>query len=83
MESCVEVFNLKECLIFLEDILVYSELITGHLIRMEAAFSRLKENCFKLKLSISEMFKTSEKYSGHVVSHEGIKTDFVVFVCLV
>ena len=46
----MEVFNLKECLIFLEDIPVYSELITGHLIRMEAAFSRLKENCFKLKL---------------------------------
>ena len=44
MERCMGELNLKECLIFYDDILVYSESLTEHLDRLEAVFSRLKQH---------------------------------------
>ena len=40
-ERCMGELNLKECLIFLDDILVFSETFEEHLSRLEAVFSRL------------------------------------------
>ena len=67
--------NLKECLIFLDDILVFSQNFEEHLERLEAVFSRLKEHGLKLKPSKCEFFKTKVKYLGHVVSQDGVETD--------
>ena len=51
MERCMGELNLKECLIFLDDILVFSQTFEEHLERLEAVFSRLKEHGLKLKPS--------------------------------
>ena len=67
--------NLKERLIFLDDILVFSQNFEEHLERLEAVFSRLKEHCLKSKPSKCEFFKTRGKYLGHVVSQDGVTTD--------
>ena len=75
IERCMGELNLKECLIFLDDILVFSETFEEHLERLEAVFSRLRQNGLKLKPSKCEFFKTSVKYLGHVVSQEGVETD--------
>ena len=75
MERCVGEMNLKECLIFLDDILVFSQNFEEHLERLEAVFSRLKEHGLKLKPSKCEFFKTKVKYLGHVVSQDGVETD--------
>ena len=61
---------LKECLIFLDDILIFSETFEEHISRLEAVFSRLK-----LKPSKCEVFKSSVRYLGHVVSEQGVQTD--------
>ncbi|MCG8044919.1 MAG: RNase H-like domain-containing protein [Candidatus Thiodiazotropha endolucinida] len=75
MERCMGELNLKECLIFLDDILVYSQNFQEHLERLEAVFSRLKQHGLKLKPSKCEFFKTKVKYLGHVVSESGVQTD--------
>ena len=67
--------NLKECLIFLDDILIFSETFEEHISRLEAVFSRLKQHGLKLKASKCEFFKTSVRYLGHVVSDTGVETD--------
>ena len=67
--------NLRECLIFLDDILIYSDTFEEHIRRIEAVFSRLHEHGLKLKPSKCEFFKTSVKYLGHVVSENGVETD--------
>ena len=67
--------NLKECLIFLDDIIIFSENFRDHIERLEAVFSRLKQHGLKLKPSKCEFFKTSVKYLGHVVSQSGVHTD--------
>ena len=67
--------NLKECLIFLDDILLFSQNFEEHLERLEAVFSRLKQHGLKLKPNKCEFFKTKVNYLGHVVSHSGVETD--------
>ncbi|MCG8044577.1 MAG: RNase H-like domain-containing protein [Candidatus Thiodiazotropha endolucinida] len=75
MERTMGELNLKECLIFLDDILIFSENFEDHLDRLEAVFSRLRQHGLKLKPSKCEFFKTNVKYLGHVVSEEGVRTD--------
>ena len=75
VERCMGELNLKECLIFLDDILVFSQNFKEHLEKLEAVFSRLKEHRLKLKPSKCEFFKTKGKYLGHVVSQDGVTTD--------
>ena len=50
MEGTMAELNLKECLIFLDDILIFSEKFEDHLEKLEAVvFSRLKQHGVKLK----------------------------------
>lgn len=75
MERCMGELNLRECLIFLDDILIYSRTFEEHIKRINAVFSRLQQHGLKLKPSKCEFFKTSVKYLGHVVSENGVETD--------
>ena len=75
MEHCMGEMNLKECLIFLDDILIFSETFEDHISRLEAVFSRLKQHGLKLKPSKCEFFKSSVGYLGHAVSQNGVEID--------
>ena len=75
METCMGEMNLKECLIFLDDILVFSSTFEEHLERLEGVFARLEKHNLKLKPSKCEFFKSEVKYLGHIVSEKGIQTD--------
>ena len=75
MEHCMGAMNLKKCLIFLDDILVFSSNFEEHLERLEAVFSRLQQHGLKLKPSKCEFFKNRVQYLGHVVSESGVQTD--------
>jgi len=75
MERCMGELNLKDCLIYLDDIIIYSADIDSHLERLDAVFKRLAEFNLTIKPSKCEFFKTETTYLGHVVSSEGIKAD--------
>jgi hypothetical protein len=75
METCMGEMNLKECLIFLDDILIFSSTFEEHLERLEGVFARLEKHNLKLKPSKCEFFKSEVKYLGHIVSKKGIQTD--------
>ena len=75
MESCMGELHLKECLIFLDDILIFSRTFEEHLSRLEGVFERLEQHNLKLKPSKCEFFMKEVKYLGHVVSEQGIRTD--------
>ena len=65
--------NLKECLIYLDDIIFYSADIDSHLERLVAVFKRLADFNPTIKPSKCEFFKTDTNYLGYIVSSEGIK----------
>ena len=67
--------NLRECLIYLDDVIIFSVDFRSHMSRLRACFERLREHNLKLKASKCDFLKKEVTYLGHVVSEEGIKTD--------
>ena len=75
MESCLGELNLSWCIIYLDDIIVFSQMPEEHLVRLQAVFDKLKAAGLKLKPSKCELFKKQINYLGHVVGQEGVSTD--------
>lgn len=75
MQHCFrdEIFNIL--LVFLDDIIVYSEDIPEHVKRLETVFRIIREHGLKLKMSKCKFFQSEVRYLGHVISSKGIKTD--------
>lgn len=75
MEKCMGEKHLRECLIFLDDVLIFSNSFEEHCGRLKNVFSKLIEHGLKLKPSKCELFKKSVTYLGHIISEKGIETD--------
>ena len=75
MESCLGDLHLEWCIIYLDDIIIFSKNPDDHLIQLEGVFEHLAKAGLKLKPSKCEFFRSSLKYLGHIVSREGIATD--------
>ncbi|XP_055362214.1 retrovirus-related Pol polyprotein from transposon 412 [Betta splendens] len=75
MEKCMNDINLKEVLVFLDDIIVFSETLEEHEIRLVHVLDRLREYGLKLSPKKCKFFQSSVHYLGHVVSSNGVKTD--------
>ena len=75
MERCMGEMNLRDCLIYLDDIIIFSSTFEEHLERLEAVFSRLQLHNLKLKASKCDFLRSRVAYLGHIVSEEGIQTD--------
>ena len=75
MEKCMGELLLKECLIFIDDILIFSPTFEEHMQRLESVFSRLAAHNLKLKPSKCEFCKSSVTYLGHIISVNGIEAD--------
>ena len=73
MQNCLGELNLTYCLIYLDDMIVFSETPEEHLLRMRVVFDHLKEHGLKLKPSKCDMFKTEINYLAHHVSKEGVQ----------
>ena len=75
MENCLGDLHLNWCIIYLDDIIIYSKTPKEHLERLEAVFEKISKAGLKLKPSKCEFFKSEITYLGHVVSNKGIATD--------
>ena len=75
MQKVMGDLHLKECLLYLDDIIVFSSSFQEHLQRLDRVFERLYDAGLKLKPSKCQFLQEKVKYLGHVVSKEGIQTD--------
>ena len=75
MENYLGDLHLNWCIIYLNDIIIYSKTPEEHVKRLEAVFRKLSKAGLKLKPSKCEFFKSEITYLGHIVSSEGIATD--------
>ena len=75
METCLGDLNLHWCIIYLDDIVIFSKDLASHLERLEAVFQKLEEAGLKLKPSKCELFRRQLAYLGHVISAKGVATD--------
>ena len=67
--------NLKEVLVFLDDLIVFSSTLEEHETRLIHVLERLKEYGLKLSPEKCRFFQTSVRYLGPIVSRDGVKTD--------
>ena len=73
-ESCLGDLHLNWCIIYLDDIIVFSETPQEHIKRLCGVLQKLASAGLKLKPNKCEFFKKIT-YLGHVVSEEGIEVD--------
>ena len=66
---------LEQVLIFLDDVLIFSENFKDHLIRLRLVLSKLRQHKLKIEPSKCHLFKTEVAYLGHRISKEGVSTD--------
>ena len=71
MQNCLGKLNLIYCLIYLDDVIVFSEIPKEHLQRMRVVFDHLQHG-LKLKPSKCEVFKPEINYLAHHVSQKGL-----------
>ena len=72
MQNCLGELNLTYCLIYLDDVIVFSDTPEEHLRRIRVVFDRLREHGLKLKPSKCEVFKSEINYLAHHVSQKGV-----------
>ncbi len=75
MEKVLSKLQYKTCLVYLDDVIVYSSTFEQQLIRLQEVLTRIKDAGLKLNPNKCHFFKKSVSYLGHVVSEEGVATD--------
>ena len=75
MEECLGDYNMTICVIYLDDLIIFSDTFEEHLRRLDVVLTRLKK-C-NLKLSPEKCFFIQDKvpFLGHIVSENGVETD--------
>jgi len=75
MDVVLSGLHMDICLVYLDDIIVYSKTVKQHLERLETVLLRLRHAGLKLKPEKCRFFQRSVSFLGHIISHEGIGTD--------
>ena len=75
MHDCLGDLNMNWCIVYLDDIIIFSDTKEEHLKRLEAVFQKLSAAGLKLKPSKCFFFREEIEYLGHVVSGKGIFTN--------
>jgi hypothetical protein len=65
----------KNCLVYLDDIIIYSETFEDHLIHLRQVFEQLKKANLKLKQKKCSIWRKQFRYLGRVVSEAGLEPD--------
>ena len=75
MEKVLAGLHWKICLVYLDDIIVFSRSFESHIENLGEVLSRIQEAGLKVAPHKCQLFRKEVQYLGHVVSNEGIRTD--------
>ena len=73
MQNWLGKLNMTYCLIYLDDVIVFSKTEEEHLHCLCVVFKHFREHHLKLRLTKCEFFKSKINYLAHHVSKEGIQ----------
>ena len=63
----------QQCLVYIDDILIFANSFEEHLSRLQTVFQRLRQAKLKLKLTKCHFLLPQVEFLGHIVSREGVK----------
>jgi hypothetical protein len=72
METVLRGLQWQQCLVYLDDVVVFAQSENQMLERLDTVFSRLLDAGLKLKPRKCSLFSRKTEYLGHIVSEEGI-----------
>ena len=75
MEIMLAGLNWESCLVYLDNIIIFSRTFEEHLSRLESVMSWLRAGGLKLKVKKCTFCAPEVKYLGHIVSKDGLHPD--------
>ena len=75
MELVLTGLHWSSCLVYLDDIIIYSCSVKEHLTRLAEVLGRLKQAGMKLKSKKCRLLRKKVNYLGYVVSSDRVQTD--------
>ena len=82
MERVLAGLHWMTCLVYLDDISIFSRSVETHVKQLKEVLERLKIAGLKIRPKKCHLFQTSVQYLGHVISAEGIRTDPQKVACV-
>lgn len=61
------------CMVYLDDIIVYSVSLQEHLVALKRVFTTLRQSNLKIQLDKTEFLKREAEYLGHIISDKGVR----------
>jgi len=75
MDIVMSGLNFEACLVYLDDVIIFSSTVSQHLERLQQVLDRLGRAGLRLKPSKCEIMRRSVEFLGHTVSRDGIGVD--------
>ena len=75
MECVLAVLTPMQCLVYLDDIIIFSSSFQEHLEWLSAVLTKLEEAGLCLRLSKCQFARKQVRYLGHIISSEGVTPD--------
>jgi len=82
MEDILGDLHMKACLIYLDDVIIFSRTYEEHIDRLQQVFQRLRDSGLKLAAKKCRFFHEKVVYVGHQVSRDGVAPDPDKVACI-
>lgn len=73
MNSVLRDYINKICVVYLDDILIFSTTAEEHMDNIRKIFDRLRQHNLRIQIDKCNFFATSTEYLGHILTTEGVK----------
>lgn len=73
MDNVLRGIQNEKCLVYLDDIIIFSVSLQEHINNLRTVFQRLRDTKFKIELNKSEFLRREVAYLGHIITPDGIK----------
>lgn len=72
----------RKCLVYLDDIVIFSASLQEHINQLKEVFERLKEADVKVQLDKNKFLRKELNYLGHIITPDGIKPNPLKIECI-
>ncbi|XP_050310841.1 uncharacterized protein LOC126746579 [Anthonomus grandis grandis] len=72
----------KRCLVYMDDIIIYSPTIHEHINRLQEVFKRLRKSNLKIQPDKCEFLRKEVAYLGHLITENGVKPNPAKVECI-
>ena len=73
MKNVLKDLQGKICLVYMNDIIVFSTSLQKHISNLKAVYQKLKESNHKLQLDKCEFLCKTVEFLSHIITPEGVK----------